>query len=335
MMHKILFKIFILLKILNKMSSPIEKDIEFSQFLRNCSLDRYERQNFVKTISVEEIDKKLREMSICDADVSDNDGNSILHHLIIKRESICNYDIYNIHISYVLTYVNPANVNGQNIYGETPMFIAAKLYSVAEITLLIHLFGDRTIKSHSYLDLGKTPLDIAIEHDNKIMVTRLKNCYPSEEQKLLSLLKCKTDVDKVFKDNGYPRFKQIEIDLIYNSLSRAILAVKIGDLDILLETIPHVDVRMTVSLTLIAIENEQNHLLSVLLQKLVRENPFQLRNYESFEPLLYIGLDPSFHQVIDVVSRSRVLCLFKILYHKFIFLDVNSIFDLVQILMIE
>ena len=39
--------------------------------------------------------------------------------------------------------------------------------------------------------------------------------------------------------------------------------------------------------------------------------------------------------VVDIVDRSRVLCLFKILYHKYIFLDVNWIFDLVQVLLCE
>ena len=38
--------------------------------------------------------------------------------------------------------------------------------------------------------------------------------------------------------------------------------------------------------------------------------------------------------MVDIVNRSRVLCLFKILYHKYIFLDVKSIF-LVQVLLFE
>jgi ankyrin repeat protein len=50
---------------------------------------------------------------------------------------------------------------------------------------------------------------------------------------------------------------------------------------------------------------------------------------------LMIALIHGHQEIIKKLKRSRVLCLFKILYHKFIFLDVNSIFDLVQILMIE
>ena len=74
-----------------------------------------------------------------------------------------------------------------------------------------------------------------------------------------------------------------------------------------------------------------------------------MRNDKSVEPLLYIGLDATPYSacsptgpwskpsadVIDIVNRSRVLCLFKILYHKYIFLNVNSIFDVVQALLYE
>ncbi len=57
-----------------------------------------------------------------------------------------------------------------------------------------------------------------------------------------------------------------------------------------------------------------------------------MRNNKSVEPLLYIGLDATPYSacspqskpsadVVDIVNRSLVLCLFKILYHKYIFLD--------------
>ena len=103
---------------------------------------------------------------------------------------------------------------------------------------------------------------------------------------------------------------------------------------------------MAVSLTLIAIERDHIHLIDYLLEKLVREWVFELRNDKSVEPLLYIGLDATPYSacspqskpsadVVDIVNRSRVLCLFKILYHKYIFLDLNSIFDLMQVLLYE
>ena len=182
-------------------------------------------------------------------------------------------------------------------------------------------------------------------------------------EKLASQLECKRRVDSKFKDNGHPRFKQVQIDLKYHSLSLSIDAVKTGDLDLLLTSLPHVDVRMAVSLTLFAIERDHIHLMGCLLEKLAHKRVFEVRNDKAVEPLLYIGLDaprldatpyyipfqtslfkPSADvvdivsrfqtslfkpsaDVVDIVSRSRVLCLFKILYHKYIFLDVNFIFD--------
>ena len=165
-------------------------------------------------------------------------------------------------------------------------------------------------------------------------------------EKLASQLECKRRVDSKFKDNGHPRFKQVQIDLKYHSLSLSIDAVKTGDLNLLAQSIPHVDVRMTVSLTLVAIERDRINLMGCLLEKLIYERVFEVRNDKSVEPLLYIGLDATPYSacspqskpsadVVDIVNRSRVLCLFKILYHKYIFLNVNSIFDLAQVLLCE
>ena len=157
-------------------------------------------------------------------------------------------------------------------------------------------------------------------------------------------LECKRRVDSKFKDIGHPRFKQVQIDLKYDSLSLSIDAVKTGDLNLLAQSLPHVDVRMAISLTLVAIERDLIHLMGCLLEKLVHVRAFEMRNDKSVEPLLYIGLDatplsdcmykPS-ADVVDIVNRSRVLCLLKVLNHKYIYLDVNSIFDSVQVLMHE
>ena len=102
----------------------------------------------------------------------------------------------------------------------------------------------------------------------------------------------------------------------------------------------------SVSLTLVASERDHIHLMGCLLEKLVHERAFEVTNDNSIEPPLYIGLDATpcsacssqskpFVDVKDIVNRSRVLCLFKILYHKYIFLDVQSMFDLVQVLLCE
>ena len=80
----------------------------------------------------------------------------------------------------------------------------------------------------------------------------------------------------------------------------------------------------------------------------MRKRAFEVSDDKSVKPLLYNGLDathcatpysrysfiPS-ADFVDIVNQSRVLCLFKLLYHKYIFLDVNSIFDLVQVLLYE
>ena len=86
--------------------------------------------------------------------------------------------------------------------------------------------------------------------------------------------------------------------------------------------------------------------MDCLLEKLVHEKAFEVRSDKSVEPLFYIGLDATPYSacspqskpsadVVDIVNRSRVLYLFKNLYHKYIFLDANSIFDLVQVLLCE
>ncbi len=86
---------------------------------------------------------------------------------------------------------------------------------------------------------------------------------------MASQLECKRRVDSKFKSNGRPRFKQVQIDLKYHSLSLSIDAVKTGDLNLLAQSLPHVDVRMAVALTLVAIEREHIRLMGCLLEKLV------------------------------------------------------------------
>ncbi len=71
------------------------------------------------------------------------------------------------------------------------------------------------------------------------------------------------------------------------------------------------------------------------------------------ESLLYIGLDATpysrqistvkYHttitttsqSVVNAIYRSRILCFFKIMYHKFIFLGFDGILQLVQTLLVE
>jgi hypothetical protein len=274
-------------------------------------------------------------------------GDSPIHGPFKDSEDNENSDTF-ISIYYLLTYEHPVDVNGTDNFGCTPIWRATNYGSNPSVLkVLIDFGGDRTIKSdHDCKFINMTPLDFAKEINSQDIVKLLTEYFPSEEEKLNNQLECKRQVDSQFKDKGYPRFKQDLIDLKYHSLSLSLDAVKTGDLNLLTESLPHIDVRMAVSLTLIAIERDQIHLMGCLLEKFVRERAFEVRNDKSVEPLLYIGLDPSPYSecsdlskpssdVVESVNRSRVLCLFKILYHKYIFLDVNSIFDLVQTLMLE
>jgi hypothetical protein len=96
---------------------------------------------------------------------------------------------------------------------------------------------------------------------------------------------------------------------------------------------------MAVSLTLFAIEQERNHLMGSLFEKLVNEEALQVVKDKSIEPLLLTGLVTTIKnnspEIVEMVNRSRILSLFKILYHKFIYLDINSIFELIQVMMRE
>ena len=58
---------------------------------------------------------------------------------------------------------------------------------------------------------------------------------------------------------------------------------------------------------------------------------------EIIEPLIYHGAVTTHTErcIVEAQQRAMVLCLFKILYHKFIFLDVNTMFDLVQTLLLD
>ena len=227
------------------------------------------------------------------------------------------------------------------------MWYAVICNNTSVVKVLIDFGGDRTIKSNSddYYP-NTTPLDIAKKFKNQEIIAMLTEYFPSEEEKLASQIKYKRIVDSKFKDSsywifrGHPRFKQVQIDLKYDSLSLCLNAVITGDLDILAESLTHVDVRMAVSLTLITIERDHFHLMGCLFEKLIRENALTvITDKESIEQLLLSGIDATVKSnstdVIEMVKRSRVLSLFKILYHKYIYLNVETIFNIVQTLMHE
>ena len=63
-----------------------------------------------------------------------------------------------------------------------------------------------------------------------------------------------------------------------NNFCRCIEAVNTGDLNILTDSLPRVDVRMAVSITLAAIKRDRFRLMGCLLKKLVRERAFEVMN---------------------------------------------------------
>jgi len=250
--------------------------------------------------------------------------------------------------SYLLTCYSPADVNGiTSFHGYSPIWMSACNNNSEGVKVLIDFGADRTIKNRRYgMCCNMTPLDGAIERDHKESIKVLTEYVPSEEDKLASQLECKKEVDLVFKHNGNPRFQQDLIDLKYDSLSQCIDAVNIGDLNLLTQFLIHVDIRMTVSLTLISIKKDQYHLMCCLLEKLVLGRAFEVRKDASIEPLLYIGFDAIPYSecgsqiklsddVVDIINQSLVLCFFKMLYHKFIYLDFDIMSGLDQILSLE
>ena len=121
--------------------------------------------------------------SISNADVRDEYGDSGLHRIpgIGSRNKDVDTDIL---ISYLLTCDPPADVNGRDSDGYTPMWMAAYLNNTSAVKVLIDFGGDRTIKTKSiyygsYPNM--TPLDIANEKDNQETITMLTECFPSEE----------------------------------------------------------------------------------------------------------------------------------------------------------
>ena len=98
-----------------------------------------------------------------------------------------------------------------------------------------------------------------------------------------------------------------------------------------------------------ALNSRRNRIKGLTIFDLLLRISFDEKFIES---LLYIGLNatpysrqiltminrptckPS-QSVVNAIYRSRILCLFKIMYHKFIFLGFDGIFQLVQTLLVD
>ena len=139
------------------------------------------RENIRKFIYAKEAttyDNLLLDGSISNADVRDEYGGSGLH--IIPWIKGIDTDIL---ISYLLTCDPPADVNGRDSDGQTPMRRAAYYNNTSAVKVLIDFGGDRTIKTNSddKYNSNMTPLDIAKKENNQEIIKLLTECFPSEE----------------------------------------------------------------------------------------------------------------------------------------------------------
>ena len=127
-------------------------------------------------------DNLLLDGSISNADVRDAGSWSGLQYILYVESRNKDVDT-DILISYLLTCDPPADVNGRDSDGETPMWYAAYCNNTSAVKVLIDFGGDRTIKTNSddKYNSNMTPLDIAKKENNQEIIELLTECFPSEE----------------------------------------------------------------------------------------------------------------------------------------------------------
>ena len=143
------------------------------------------KENIDKFICAREAttyDNLLLDGRISNADIRDDVGESGLHWIPVIGRNYEDVDT-DILIYYLLTCDPPADVNGRDSYGCTPMWDAADDNNTSAVKVLIDFGGDRTIKSNSndYYNPKSTPLDIAKKKNNEEMIKLLTEYFPSEE----------------------------------------------------------------------------------------------------------------------------------------------------------
>ena len=140
-------------------------------------------RKFIQAKEATTYDNLLLDGSISNADVRDDHGNSGLHAIpsIGRDNKDADTDIL---LSYLLTCDPPADVNGRNRWGGTPMWEAAYCWNnTSAVKVLIDFGGDRTIKTNSddIYNPNMTPLDIAKKFNKQETIKLLTECFPSEE----------------------------------------------------------------------------------------------------------------------------------------------------------
>jgi hypothetical protein len=210
----------------------------------------------------------------------------------------------------------------------------------------------------------KTRIPIVTKHDNM-----------PESERMLKILESKEKLDKELKKQSFKRHQGEEIDRKYVSVKALIdgniakfkenlpnydVNIMLSCLIISIEkdlVIDYNDILIFLCKNifnfygrhLICTENFLNTTFDIIINSYGNNvNLFSLcveyfyKKPFEIEHLLYIGISPHISKtfrpsisIIESIIRSRILCLFKILYHKYIYLDVQTIFDLVQVLIFE
>ena len=138
---------------------------------------------FINAKEATTYDNLLLDESISNADVRSDGGWSGLHKIpCIGRH---NKDLTDILLYYLLTCDPPADVNGRNSGGYTPMSEAANWNNTSAVKVLIDFGGDRTIKSNNSnedYNSSMTPLDFAKKDNYQGTIKLLTECFPSEEK---------------------------------------------------------------------------------------------------------------------------------------------------------
>ena len=145
-------------------------------------MDSFENiSKFIRAKEATTYDNLLLDGSISNADVRYG-GWSGLHIIpqIGRNKKDVDTDIL---ISYLLTCDPPADVNGSDSDGGTPMWAAAYENNTSAVKVLIDFGGDRTIKcnSDSAYSPNTTPLDTAKAKNNQEIIKLLTECFTSEE----------------------------------------------------------------------------------------------------------------------------------------------------------
>ena len=142
---------------------------------------RWDINKFILAREATTYDNLLLDGRISNADVRDDGGSSGLHEIpyIGRNNKGVDTDIL---LWYLLTCDPPADVNGRDRWGKTPMWWAALYNNTSAVTVLIDFGGDRTIKSYSiFYGSNMTPLDFAKKKNNEEIIKLFAEYFHSEE----------------------------------------------------------------------------------------------------------------------------------------------------------